>query len=174
MPIRRLTTRDASAYRALRLRAFHDHPEAFTSSYEEEVLKPLAASEQRLEAASAGKFWGAFVHDPASATEVLAGMVGLDREQRIKNRHKAVVIGMYVAPEYARRSLGRELLGALLLEARASDLELLVLTVTRGNRGAEQLYLDAGFVPYGVEPGAIKVGHQRFDKIHMFLQLASS
>ena len=174
MQLRRLTVIDAPAYRALRLRAFHDHPEAFTSSYEEEVLKPLAYSEQRLAATSSAWFWGAFAPDAGTAAGVLVGCVGLDREQRIKNRHKAVVIGMYVAPEQGRRGLGRALLDALLAGARASDLELLVLTVTRGNRGAEQLYLDAGFVSYGIEPGAIKVGHQRFDKNHMFLQLVSS
>ena len=45
--VRRLTPSDAPAYQALRLRAFHDHPEAFTSSYEEEVSKPLAYAQQR-------------------------------------------------------------------------------------------------------------------------------
>ncbi|SFC28726.1 Protein N-acetyltransferase, RimJ/RimL family [Polaromonas sp. OV174] len=174
MSIRRLTPSDAVPYRALRLRSFHDHPEAFTSSYEEASLQPLAYSQKRLAATSSAQFWGAFVHDQRTAAEQLVGCVGLDREQRIKSRHKAVVIGMYVAPEHARRGLARALLDALLTEARASDLELLVLTVTRGNREAEALYLRAGFVPYGIEPGAIKIGHQRFDKQHMFLQLVSS
>lgn len=172
--VRRLTVSDARAYQALRLRAFHDHPEAFTSSYEEEVGKPLAYAQERLAASSAARFWGAFVADPQSAADVLVGCVGLDREQRLKSRHKAVVIGMYVAPEQARRGLGRALLDALLADARSTGLELLVLTVTHGNRGAEQLYLDAGFASYGIEPGAIKLGQQRFDKNHMFLQLLSS
>lgn len=174
MLIRRLTPSDAMQYRALRLRAFRDHPEAFTSSYEEEALKPLSQSEQRLAATSSAQFWGAFAPDPQTAAGVLVGSVGLDREQRIKNRHKAVVIGMYVAPEHARRGLARALLDALLAQARASDLELLVLTVTRGNQGAERLYLNAGFVSYGIEPGAIKVHHQHYDKNHMFLQLITA
>ena len=172
--VRRLTPSDAPAYRALRLRAFHDHPEAFTSSYEEEAGKPLAYTEQRLGTTSSAWYWGAFVPDPRSAAWLLVGSVGLDREQRLKNYHKAVVIGMYVAPEQARRGLGRALLETLLAEARSTDLELLVLTVTHGNRGAEQLYLDAGFASFGIEPGAIKVGTQRFDKNHMFLQLLRS
>lgn len=172
--VRRLTPGDAPAYRALRLRAFHDHPEAFTSSYEEEAGKPLTYTEQRLGATSSAWYWGAFVPDAQSAAWLLVGGVGLDREQRIKNRHKAVVIGMYVAPEQARRGLGRALLDTLLAEARTTDLELLVLTVTRGNRGAEQLYLDAGFASFGIEPGAIKLGKQHFDKNHMFFQLVPS
>ena len=172
--VRRLTPSDAPAYHALRLRAFHDHPEAFTSSYEEEVGKPLTYAQQRLAANSTARFWGAFVPGPHSAAEVLVGSVGLEREQRLKNRHKAVLIGMYVAPEQARRGLGQALLAALLADARSTDLELLVLTVTQGNRGAEQLYLEAGFASFGIEPRAIKLGEQRFGKNHMFLQLVSS
>jgi GNAT superfamily N-acetyltransferase len=167
MQIRRLLSSDAAEYRALRLRALHDHPEAFTSSYEEEVLKPLASSEQRLGDGSQVKFWGAFVDGK------LVGTAGLDREQRLKVQHKAVVIGMYVAPEYARRGIAHALLHTLLADARTSHLELLILTVTDGNRSAERLYLDTGFVSWGIEPGAIKVQHQRFSKNHMFLQLAA-
>jgi ribosomal protein S18 acetylase RimI-like enzyme len=167
MQIRRLTPADARAYRALRLRAFHDHPEAFTSSYEEEMLKPESSSAQRLGSASSAVFWGAFVDD------VLVGMVGLDYEQRLKNRHKAVVIGMYVAPEQARRGIAKTLLDTLLQHARASELALLVLTVTRGNDGAERLYLDAGFVSFGVEPMAIRVNGHFFDKNHLFLKLTT-
>ena len=168
MQIRRLGPADASEYRELRLRAFRQNPEAFTSSYEEEVLKPVAYSEQRLAATSAARFWGAFLDGQ------LVGTVGLDREQRIKNRHKAVVIGMYVAPEVARRGAGRALMEALMADARASDLEVLVLTVTRGNAGAERLYLDAGFKSFGIEPRAIKVQNQYFDKNHMFLALTQA
>ena len=163
--IRRLVLDDAPEYRALRLRAFKDHPEAFTSSYEEEVLKPVAASTKRLASDSSGVFWGAFEGG------VMAGMVGLDHEPRIKNRHKAVVIGMYVAPEFAGQGFGRDLTVTLLDFARNSPLELLVLTVTRGNDGAERVYLKAGFKSFGIEPRAIKVHNQYFDKNHMFLQL---
>lgn len=171
-PIRRLSRNDAPEYRALRLRAFREHPEAFTSAYEEEVLKPLAYTEQRLASGSSAWYWGAFAADPQTGADVLVGCVGLDREQRLKNRHKAVVIGMYVAPEQARRGLGRALLAALLADARASDLEQVVLSVTHGNASAEKLYQDAGFISYGIEPKAIKVGTRYFGKNLMFLSLA--
>ena len=171
MQIRRLTQNDGADYRALRLRAFQEHPEAFTSAYEEEVLKPLAYTEQRLGSASAASYWGAFAADLQTGQQVLVGIVGLEREQRLKNRHKAVVIGMYVAPEQARRGVGRALLAALLTAARASELEQVVLTVTQGNASAEQLYRDAGFTSYGMEPRAIKVGTQYFGKNLMYLSL---
>ena len=163
--IRRLVPEDAPVYRALRLRGFQEHAEAFTSSFEEESLRPLSYSEQRLAVDSAACFWGAFVDGQ------LAGLVGLDRETRIKNRHKAVVIGMVVAPEFAGLGLGRKLLDVLVQHARSVGLELLVLTVTAGNTRAQQLYERAGFAVWGTEPRAIRVDNRYHDKVHMFLSL---
>ena len=46
--VRRLTQADASAYRAVRLRALREHPEAFTSDADEEASQPLDVMAQRL------------------------------------------------------------------------------------------------------------------------------
>ncbi len=166
--VRRLTSADAAGYRALRLRAFREHPEAFTSSHAEEAIKPLASAQQRLSDGSSCRVWGAFVENR------LVGMVGLEREQRQKVRHKGLIIGMYVAPEFARRGIASTLLQTLLAHARHTDIEMLNLTVTRGNDAAEQLYKATGFKSWGVEPGAIKLNDQRFDKNHLYLTLAPS
>ena len=171
MQIRRLCAADAAAYREFRLRAFREHPEAFTSDYEEELHKSLAATAQRLHEAANVQFWGAFSDAPDSA---LIGLVGLDRETRVKNRHKARVVGMYVAAEHARQGIALALLAALISAARASGIELLVLTFTSINSHVERLYRRAGFVPFGVEPGAVKVDNQAYDKTHMYLQLIPS
>lgn len=165
MHIRKLQVHDAPAFHALRLRALREHPAAFTSSFEEDALLPVEASARRLDAAR-NTFWGAFDGDGT-----LCGMVGLEREQRAKNRHKAGVVAMYVASECAGRGAGRALLGALLQEARAQGLELLVLTVTEGDGPARHLYEGVGFRSFGVEPRAIKVGSQAYAKNHMFLEL---
>lgn len=165
MNIRRLQPSDAAIYRSLRLRALREHPEAFTSSFEEDSQEPVASSQKRLEGKV--KMWGAFDGD------ALVGLVGLDREARAKNRHKATVVGMYVAPEAGRRGIGKALLDALLDEARADGIELLVLTVTAGNDGARDLYVRSGFKTFGVEPGAIKVEGRAYDKDHMVLRLAA-
>lgn len=163
MDVRRLTPADAAAYRALRLRALREHPEAFTSSYEEESLKPPAHSEERLQHGAA--FWGAF------SGGQLAGMVGLDGEQRLKNKHKATVVAMYVAPEFGRRGAGLALMRALVAHAREAGLEMLVLTVTHGNDGARTLYERIGFTSFGIEPRAIKVGARAYAKNHMAMAL---
>lgn len=165
--IRRLRPADAPAYRALRLRSLREHPEAFTSSFEEDTLAPLAVAQKRLASADL-KFWGAFDGD------TLFGTIGLDAETRAKNRHKATVVGMYVAAEHAGRGAGRALLDGLLHEARASGLELLVLTVTEGNDGAARLYERVGFKSFGIEPRAILVDGRAYAKNHMYLHLTPS
>ncbi len=160
--VRQLAAADAVAFRELRLRALKEHAEAFTSSYEEDVRKPLSASEQRLAPESGNVFWGAFVGGE------MRGMIGLSRQARAKNEHKGDVVAMYVTPESGRRGLARALLNELIRFARTeARLEQLVLTVTRSNTAARDLYLRTGFATFGVEPRAIRVGDQYFDKEHM-------
>ena len=165
MQIRRLQHHDAPVYRAFRLRGLREHPDAFTSSFEEEKLRPLADTERRLAASTTEKLWGAFAGDE------MAGMVGLSCETRAKNRHKAALVGLYVADEFTGRGLGRALVDTVVQSARACGIELVILTVTDGNRPACRLYENAGFASFGMEPDAIRVDGVSFGKQHMFLQL---
>ena len=164
MDIRRLDPQDAPDYQAVRVRALWEYPDAFTSSYEEDIDKPIEAAEKRLGDTNR-MFWGAFVDGH------LCGMVGLERETRTKNRHKAHVVGMYVMPEQAGGGIARALLDALLAQARESGVEVLVLTVTQGNKPAQVLYESVGFHSFGVEPRAIKVDGRYHAKNHMVLEL---
>jgi RimJ/RimL family protein N-acetyltransferase len=167
MEVRRLGPYDAPSYRALRIRALWEFPEAFTSSYDEDERQPIETWETRL-AGQHAVFWGAF-EGPA-----LCGMVGMERETRPKNRHKATVVGMYVSQEYFGTGMGRALIDALLAHARETGLELLVLTVTEGNSVATNFYEAAGFRSFGIEPRAIKIDGRAYGKNHMYLELTPS
>jgi ribosomal protein S18 acetylase RimI-like enzyme len=167
LEIRRLGPESAAVYRELRLRSLKEHPDAFTSSYEEDRAKPIATMERRLAPDSPDIVYGAF------AGAVLAGIVGLAREPREKNRHKAFVFGMYVAPEHGRRGIGHALLRHAIEEARRQPgLRQLVLTVTQSNVAARTLYEATGFRSFGIEPEAIRFGDVYCDKNHMILFLA--
>ena len=163
MLIRMLGPADATLVRSLRLRALREHPDAFTSSYEQDRDLPVEATSQRL---SAHPFWGAYHHAE------LCGFVGLERALRTKCRHKATVMGMYVAPEAGGQGVGRKLLDALVAHARINGVESLVLTVTDGNDRALRLYASAGFRSFGIEPDAIRIGGRPYAKNHMHLNLA--
>ena len=167
MEIRRLVPEDALSYRALRIRALWEFPEAFTSSYQDEEQRPEEASQIRL-GSEHSMFWGAFEGGQ------LCGMVGLERETRAKNRHKGTVVGMYVSQEYFGTGMGRALMDALLAVARQEGIELLVLTVTEGNSVATTFYEAFGFRSFGIEPHAMKVEGRPFAKNHMFLILGPS
>ena len=111
-----------------------------------------STTERRLAPDSPDWVFGAFV-----ANE-LAGVVGLAREPRAKNRHKGAMFGMYVAPEHGRRGVGAALLRRVIEAARSQPgLEQLVLTVTETNVAARTLYEKFGFRSFGIEPRAIRV-----------------
>ncbi|MDR3370171.1 GNAT family N-acetyltransferase [Rhodoferax sp.] len=161
----RLTPGDASAYRALMLQAYAQHPQAFTSSVAERAALPLIWWEQRLS-------------DASRAAEVVLGVrrddhlvaaVGLGFDVREKARHKATLFGMYVAPNARQQGLGAALVQRALACARSRvDVKLVQLTVTEGNHAAQALYERHGFVTFGLEPMAVAVGNDFVAKVHMW------
>ena len=169
MDIRQLAANDAPVYQPLRLRALREHPEAFGSSPEDEQPLPLEQVARRLEDTSGNSVsFGAWLDGQ------LVGIVSLYRSPRLKTRHSAILGGMYVAPEARGNRIGKALLEQTLSYARTMDgLEDVTLAVTVGNNAARRLYLDAGFVPYGVEPRYIKLGNRYFDVEWMILRLVA-
>lgn len=166
LTVRPLGPHDATAYRALRLRALAEYPDAFTSSPEEEAGRAEQWLDHRLTPRNGHLLLGAFVGD------TLAGTAGLERRPRTKEQHKAFMYGMFVAPEHGGRHIARHLVDALIDAARHWEgLEQVTLTVTRTNERARRLYLQAGFITFGIEHRAIKVAGQYYDKEHMVLFL---
>lgn len=166
LKVRELTVDDADEYRALRLRALREEPEAFGSSWEEESARPPEVAIARLQATNQMAFGGFDDHGN------LVGMVWLYRHDGIKSRHKADVISMYVASEVRGQGLGRMLLEAAIARARETPgLEHLLLAVVTTNTAARKLYRSLGFEPYGREPLALKLGDRYLDEEMMVLFL---
>ncbi|MCF5024498.1 MULTISPECIES: GNAT family N-acetyltransferase [Pseudomonas] len=165
MIIRTLGADDAEAYRALMLEAYEAYPQAFTSSVAERAAMPLSWWQKRLDN-PLDRLLGGFHGDE------LAGIVGLAFEPREKARHKVTLFGMYVTKACQLKGLGRRLVEAALDEARQHPrLKVIQLTVTAGNDAAFALYQRCGFIQYGLEPLAVRVGVDYFDKIHMWREL---
>lgn len=165
MQIQRLDATHALDYRALMLEAYDRHPHAFTSSVRERACMPLSWWESRL-TDKLDAVLGAFEDNR------LAGIAGLAFEPREKARHKATLFGMYVSASVRQRGLGYELVQSVLAEARTHQgLRLIKLTVTAGNDPALKLYRRCGFIQFGLEPMAVRVGEEYFDKIHMWREL---
>ena len=172
MHIRPLTRSDAAEFQALRLRALRDNPEAFGSTYAQEEHTPLETIAMRLgdgDDASTNVVLG--VADEPNGP--LHGLAGCYRESGVKQRHKAVIWGMYVAPEARGRGAGRRLLDAVIARAsRWPGLEQLSLSVVPENVAARTLYVTRGFVPYAVEPRALAQGGRYYDLEYLWLRLS--
>lgn len=163
--IRALDADDVDRYQALRQRGLAEHPDAFSSSAEEEarlgrerLAARLAASADLPHDCVLGAFDGG----------ALVGLCGMRVDPRAKVRHRGHVFGMYVPREHCGRGVGGALLDAVVARARASRaLDALVLTVTATNATARTLYERRGFVAYGREPGAVRIAGTAFDKLLM-------
>ncbi len=173
MNIRSLVEGDATSFRALRLRALRDHPDAFGASYEEGVARPEQMYVEQLRAAAASpddRIFGVF--DDSGA---LVGMVGFRRETFAKVRHRGYIWGMYTAPEVRGEGIGRLLMDMTLAHARGlPGLEQVNLSVVTVNAAARTLYLSLGFVVYGLERRALKLPDGTYlDEEHMVLVLSN-
>jgi ribosomal protein S18 acetylase RimI-like enzyme len=167
--IRTLGPADAGAYRALRVRALTEHPEAFGRTPEEVPGVDVLGEQFRADAASDTDFLlGAF------DGTALVGTAGCHRERAVKQRHVAYIWGVYVAAEHRRAGLGRDLTLAAIARARTwPGLEALWLDVTTTNRGARVLYASCGFATAAVKPRSLKVGERYYDEALMVLDLTA-
>ena len=170
MHVTRLQSSDATQYRRLMLEAYELAADAFTTTAEERAAEP-------------DSFWVMRIADPTGLSaafgafeeQELIGTVALEFSAKPKTRHKALVIGMYVAPAARGTGAGRALLAAAVECAKAKEgVLLLTLSVTEGNEPAINLYRTAGFRAFGVEPMAILTPSGYKGKVHMWLSVAQT
>ncbi|WP_213545065.1 GNAT family N-acetyltransferase [Vannielia litorea] len=162
MSIRRLGPGDAEAFRALRLEALREAPEAFGEDHAEASAKTDLDFANRLEM---GDNFGAF-----SGGE-LVGILLYMREVGVKIGHRAFLMSVYVQPAHRGTGLASDLLGAALGLARESGVAQLELYVSSAAPRAQAFYARHGFVQVGVSPRALRVNGSYHDERHMMLRL---
>jgi ribosomal protein S18 acetylase RimI-like enzyme len=162
--IRALRPADAEAYVRLRGEGLLEEPLAFGASPEDDVASSVDFVRNAFADPSQATF-GAFATD-------LAGIVGINRERHRKRAHRAVLWGLYVTPAQRGRGLGRALMEAALGFARSLDgVDYVELGVGDWNRSAMKLYRKLGFVAWGTETDALRVGGTTVTEHHMVLRL---
>ena len=159
--IRRLRSDDATSFKAIRLEALRASPELLRSTFESEDKLDVAWFAGRLEDAH---IVGAFREGE------LVGTAGFAVQQGQPNAHKGRLFGMYVRSNSRNLGIGRLLLRAVLEVAR-ENVELVQLSVVKGNGPAQRLYESAGFREFGVETKASKYGDKYYDETLMALDL---
>ncbi|MCV3239079.1 GNAT family N-acetyltransferase [Mesorhizobium sp. ZC-5] len=157
MEIRPLTEVDADAFRALRLTALQDTPEAFGSSYQEEVDQPREFFVARAAPQDPSVTFGAF------AGTRLVGTAGLSVSNRLKEKHKAYMWGVFVLADFRGRGVGRELVQQIIDKA-AGNVRVLQCSVVTAQEATRRMYHKMGFVPYGVERSALCIDGVFYDE----------
>ena len=161
--LRRLLPADAAIYRDIRLEGLRDSPDAFSSTYEAEIGRPLDAFADRLrDSYVVGAFDG----------PQLAGIAGFYVQPGPKHAHKGMLWGMYVRPPHRGTGLGRVLVEAIIAHA-GRHVEVLQLFVVSDNLPARRLYRSLGFVEYGIERNATKYRGRYHDDVLMALSLVA-
>ena len=163
--VRRLGVEDATALMSLRREALDTNPLAFAATIEDDRGLDLDFVRSSLadvgEQAVFGRFDG----------EHLTGMVGIVRASKVKQRHAAIVWGMYVTPRARNQGAGRALLDAAVEQARGWGLEQVQLGVTEAAVAAKRVYESAGFRSWGRQPRALQWQGRFVDEHHLVLDL---
>jgi len=167
--IRVLTPLDSGAFLALRLRGLEECPEAFASSFEEEVNTPIAEIEGRLQPNADCAIFGAFEESK------LCALVGLQRERMAKMAHKSFIWGVYVAPEARGRGVGAEIMRHALTYAESVlGTRQVNLGVNTKNTSAVSLYKKLGFIQFGFERDFLLVNGVLQDEYQMVYCVAGA
>lgn len=156
--IREFLTNEWPLYRALRLRALADSPEAFGSTLAGEQVCSESWWVDRLSAGVAS------VTDLPLLAEVDGEPAGLSWGRiEPEQPETAHVYQVWVAPEARGRGAGRLLLESVLVWAKGQGVGAVELNVTCGDRPARRLYDRAGFVPFGA-PEPIRPGSELLEQ----------
>ena len=162
MKIELLTQKDWQSWKNLRLEALKNEPWGFGSSFEEESNWPDHNFQQELKKSD---IYGAFTKDE------LIGCAGFYSLNSVKTKHKGVLWGIYVKPEYRRKGIADSLIDVVINHAKSHAIQLHLTCVTT-NLDAITLYQKKGFRIYGTEPRALKIHDKYFDEHLMVLEFA--
>jgi ribosomal protein S18 acetylase RimI-like enzyme len=153
---------DTEIFRKIRLEALKTAAESFGADHATESARPLEwFAEQLTQGTVCGAFHG----------EELLGIAGFYVEPTVRRAHKGVLWGVFVREKARSAGLARRLTEAVLAHA-VGKVEQVNLCVERGNIHARRLYTSLGFVEYGMEKNAIKIGDRYFDDVLMAKMLA--
>jgi ribosomal protein S18 acetylase RimI-like enzyme len=162
--VRQLTALDRSSFRELRQTALTVNPDDFLVTAAEERTIPRLSIEEALERPEDRNFFlGAVTGQP----NTLVGIAGLITSNLIKIRHSGRLTSLFVHPAHRRYGIARMLVQRLLAQAVRAGLESVRLEVVADNLVAVSLYESLGFVRYGREPAAYRMGQREWDLLLM-------
>ncbi|WP_160032141.1 GNAT family N-acetyltransferase [Paenibacillus sp. An7] len=163
MCIKNITEEQAEQFWRIRLESLRVSPEAFGISYEDSVGTPISEVMKKIKNEHDEYILGAFTED-----DQIVGIAGFRKGRGMKFKHKGMVWGVYVTPEYRGKGIGKSLMVDILnREKESEELKQINLSVITVNRSAVELYKRLGFESYGVEKHALEYMGEVYDEEHM-------
>jgi RimJ/RimL family protein N-acetyltransferase len=165
LTIRAITEDELPQWWELRLRALHDHPDAFGSDYEISRDRGFGYLIERNfgNGLPVNAIFSAL--DPEGSILSTVGNTG-------KRSHIAIIWGVYTAPEARGRGLASRLIDTAITHCRSfPEILQIHISVNADNGPAIHVYESAGFVAWGREPRAIALPDRYDDEIHLALML---
>jgi GNAT superfamily N-acetyltransferase len=140
-----LSPNEWQAYRQLRLEALQDSPQAFGTSYQEQLARPDSYWQTRLADAALGeKSWLRFARSGGQLVGMMGAFCGRSDDQTV--RDEATIIAVYVSPAWRGRGISTLLMQAILDVLKENGIRRAHLGVNGQQAAAVNLYLRFGFV----------------------------
>lgn len=149
-------------YKKIRLEALLKFPDAFLSTYQEELQ---FSDQDWIEKIKKDFYFGYFINDE------IIGCVGLSLEKKAKIIHVANLFGMFVKTEYQGKNIAIELLNHVKKIAKDHGIIHLYLGCNADNYLAVKFYKKSGFKIYGTRPNYTKINDKFCDDLIMMLEL---
>lgn len=98
----------------------------------------------------------------------LMGSVSIERDNRVKLNHKALLFRMFVHPDAAGQGIGKSLVSEAISHAESMQgLRQVHLTVLYTNDRAKRIYTSLGFKEFSREPQSVKINELYVDELQM-------
>jgi ribosomal protein S18 acetylase RimI-like enzyme len=153
------------SYRAIRLEALKNDPEAYSSDYEVERAKDDSYWQERYEQRTSGET-GTMLF--ACQADIVVGMAGADWSVQKRLRHIATLGAVFVIPQFRGKRIGELLVTKMLETLHANHgIEKVQLTVTMTQTAAKALYEKLGFRTVGVLEHEMKTQSGYLDCLFM-------
>jgi len=164
---RLLIPSDAPQYTALRKEMLEESPHSFGSSPGEARCTSATELEHYL-ATPSNTIVGSFQDNQ------LASVVGIMRESKSKQQHRAFIWGVYTPPSHRSKGHARSAMQHAIDTARTwPGVEIINLAVLDLSIPARELYKSLGFTHWGTEPDSIRYQSQPIPSHHLILNITN-
>lgn len=164
--LRPLESDDFPAFLEIQREALLQAPEVFGSDYDWFEGLSILSKEQKYEKYM--NFPYQYLLGAVDGQGKILGMIGYSGQEQSKLKHKGRLWGLFVLKDHRGRGTATKLVRSVIETAKdILEVEQIQLSVSTSNEASYGLYLRLGFVVWGTELRAMKIGDSYVDEYSM-------